>query len=131
VDPAAAEHLIHAYVDGWRTGDRAKILGTLAPDCMIVESYGPTYTGVDKIARWIDTWLGAGNTVDRWEVTSLEVTATGAACFFEWEFQCTFAGVRSGFAGASIARFSNNRIAALREYKMTDAPFEWEPPEAS
>jgi hypothetical protein len=25
---------------------------------------------VDKIARWIDTWLGAGNTVDRWELTS-------------------------------------------------------------
>ena len=86
---------------------------------------------MDKITRWINTWLGAGNTVDRWEVTSLEVTATGAACFFEWEFECTFAGTRSGFAGASIARFSNNRIAALREYKMTDAPFEWEPPEAS
>jgi ketosteroid isomerase-like protein len=84
MDPAAAQHLVHAYVQGWRAGDRAKILGTLAPDCVIVESYGPPYTGVDKISRWIDTWLGAGNTVDRWEVTSLEVTATGTACFFEW-----------------------------------------------
>ena len=83
MDPAAAQHLVHAYVEGWRTGDRAKILGTLAPDCVIVESYGPTYTGVDKIARWIDTWLGEGNTVDRWELTSLEVTAAGTACFFE------------------------------------------------
>ncbi len=36
MDPADAEHLIHAYVQGWRTGDRAKILGTLAPDCMII-----------------------------------------------------------------------------------------------
>jgi hypothetical protein len=50
VDPAAAEHLVHAYIEGWRTGDRAKILGTLAPDCVIVESLGPTYTGADKIA---------------------------------------------------------------------------------
>jgi hypothetical protein len=39
--------------------------------------------------------------------------------------------VGSGFAGASIARFSNNRIVALHEYKMTHAPFEWEPPQAS
>ena len=131
MDPAAANRLVHAYVQGWRAGDRAKILATLAPDCVIVESYGPTYTGADKIARWIDTWLGAGNTVDRWEVTSLEVTAAGTACFFEWEFECTFAGTRSGFAGASIARFSHNRIVSLREYKMTDAPFEWEPPQAS
>src|SRR6266508_703559 len=88
MDPAVAERLVHAYVEGWRTGDRAKILGTLAPDCVIVESYGPTYTGEDRIARWIDTWLGAGNTVDRWELTSLEVTAAGTACFFEWEFEC-------------------------------------------
>jgi hypothetical protein len=63
-------------------------------------------------------------------VTSLEVTATATACFFEWEFECTFAGTRSGFAGASIARFSHNRIVALREYKMTDASFEWEAPQA-
>jgi hypothetical protein len=61
-------------------------------------------------------------------VTSLEVTATGTACFFEWEFECTFGGVRSGFAGASIARFSDNGIVALREYKRTEAPFEWKPP---
>jgi hypothetical protein len=86
---------------------------------------------VDKVARWIDAWLGAGNTVDRWELTSLEVTATGTACFFEWEFECTVAGARYGFAGASIVRFSDNRIVALREYRMTDAPFEWEPPAPS
>jgi hypothetical protein len=24
--PAVVEHLVHAYVGGWRTGDRAKIL---------------------------------------------------------------------------------------------------------
>ena len=42
MDPAAAEHLVHAYVQGWRSGDRDKILDTLAPNCVIVESYGPT-----------------------------------------------------------------------------------------
>jgi hypothetical protein len=57
-------------------------------------------------------------------VTSLEVSATGTACFFEWVFECTVAGARYGFAGASIARFSNNGIVALREYRMTDAPLE-------
>jgi hypothetical protein len=98
---------------------------------VIVESHGPTSTGVGKIARWLDTWLGAGNTVDHWEVTSLEVTAAGTACFFQWEFQCTFAGSRSGFAGASIVRFSHDRIVSLQEYKTTEAPFEWDPPEPS
>jgi hypothetical protein len=127
MDRAVAERLIRSYIEGWRAGDRDKILSTLAPECVIIESYGPAYTGVDKIARWIDTWLGAGNTVDRWEVTSLDVAAT--ACFFEWEFECTFAGSRSGFLGASIARFRDERIVSLREYKMTDTPSEWEPPD--
>lgn len=129
VDRATAERLVRTYVAGWCEGDRAKILSALAPTCVIVESHGPTYTGVDQIARWIDTWLRPGNRVDRWEVTSLVVAE--AACFFEWDFEATFEGTRGGFAGASIARFDDQGIVLLREYRMTAAPFEWEPPEST
>ncbi len=34
----------------------------------------------------------------------------------------------AGSFEASIVRFSDNGIVSLREYKRTEAPFEWEPP---
>ena len=76
------------------------------------------------VGRWIDTWFAPGNIVNRWDVTSIYVT--DEACFFEWSFECTHAGERSGFEGASIARLSNGKIAVLREYAMTEPQYEWE-----
>lgn len=124
MDYATAEQLVFSYVEGWKEGDREKILGSLNPECVIIESYGPTYKGAAKVGRWIDTWFGPGNEVNRWDVTSLYFT--GEVCFFEWVFECTFAGNRDGFEGASVARFRNEKIVYLREYAMTDKPYEWE-----
>lgn len=115
--------LFHSYVEGWKTGDREKILSTLDLECVIIESYGPTYRGKEMVGRWIDSWLAPGNTVDRWDVTSL---STGEeACFFEWFFECTYDGDRSGFEGASIVRVRDEKIIFLREYAMTAPRFEW------
>ena len=92
----------------------------LDPACMIIEYDGLTYRGVEKIGRWIETWLEDGNEVNRWDITSLYVIDD--VCFFEWVFECTFAGTRAGFEGASVVRFSNGKIVSLREYGMTNAP---------
>jgi hypothetical protein len=121
---ASANQLIVTYVEGWKLGDREKILSTLDPTCVIIESYGPTYRGKEMIGRWIDSWFAPGNIVNRWDITSLSVT--DEVCFFEWFFECTYAGNRSGFEGASLARVSQGKISFLREYAMTAPRYEWQ-----
>jgi SnoaL-like domain len=124
MNEASAGQIIHAYVEGWKAGDRAKILSTLDPKCVIIESYGPTYRGIEMVGRWIDSWHAPGNRVNRWDVTSLYLA--DEICFFEWVFECTYAGERSEFEGASIASLCAEKIVWLREYAMTAPRFEWE-----
>jgi ketosteroid isomerase-like protein len=123
VDRQRAYQLVQQYVDGWKTNDLPAILDSLSPTCLIVESHGPTYRGIEHIRRWAGAWFAQGR-VDRWDITSF-VFAGGSAAF-EWRFECTVEGVHYAFDGASVARFSGDRIAALREYRMTQEPFEWE-----
>lgn len=124
MDEAIARLIVQAYVDGWREGDRAKILSSLDDECVVMESYGPTYHGIVKVGRWIDGWLGAGNTVDGWDITSFHVA--GETCFFEWVFACTYAGISHRFDDASLARVREGRIVLLREYQTTQALYEWQ-----
>lgn len=123
MDSQSISQLVYAYVDGWVTADREKILHTLDPDCVVIESYGPTYRGLEMVGRWIDSWFVGSNAVNSWDVTSLYIA--GDACFFEWVFDCTFAGNRDSFEGASIARFRDRKIVFLREYAMTGKRYEW------
>jgi hypothetical protein len=123
MDETATSILVRKYVEGWKTADRATILETLDPDCVIIESYGPIYRGKEMVERWITSWFGAGNEISRWDVTSFSLTDEG--CFFEWIFECTFDGKQGGFEGASIARFKHNKILFLREYATTAPLYEW------
>ena len=50
--------LLEQYIAGWRAHDVAAILATLAPDCVVIESFGPIYRGHDWVARWVSTWAG-------------------------------------------------------------------------
>lgn len=124
VNAELAERLIRQYVDGWREGDAAKILASVTGDCVVTESHGPTYHGAEQIARWVDTWFGAGGEVLAWEVRSLE--ATRAAACFEWSFACKWLEERYEFEGASIVRFRDEKIAAIREYATTAPLYDWE-----
>src|SRR6516164_2931109 len=45
MNDASTKQLLLAYVEGWKSGDREKILNTLDPACVVIESYGPTYRG--------------------------------------------------------------------------------------
>ena len=117
MDSTALNQLILRYTEGWVTENRDQILSTLDPACLIIESYGPTYRGKEMVGRWFDSWFAPGNGVNRWEVTSFYTA--DEACFFEWIFECTYAGNRSSFEGASVARVSQGKIIFLREYAMT------------
>lgn len=118
-----AGRLVHDYVDGWKAADSDLILNTLERDCVVIESHGPTYRGRDQVKRWIESWFAEGNTIDRWDITSLLVANDD--CAFEWDFSCTVGRVEHSFDGASFARLRSGRIALLREYRMTHRPYEW------
>ena len=118
-----ATRLIRDYVEGWKEGDPVAILKTLSPDCVVIESHGPTYRGKKQVNRWIQSWLAEGNTVDGWDITSLVVCDEVCAC--EWVFSYTVRGRQRSFEGASIAHLDGSRIASLREYRMTEARYEW------
>jgi hypothetical protein len=116
VNAEFAERLIRRYVDGWRTGDAAEILATVSEDCVVTESHGPTYRGKDQVARWIDTWFGAGGEVLGWEIRSLE--AASEAAFFEWSFACRWLGERYEFedASGSLPRREDRRDQGVRDH---------------
>ena len=118
------KQLILQYTEGWVAANREQILSTLDPACLIIESYGPTYRGKEMVSRWFDSWFAPGNHVNRWEVTSFYTTDEG--CFFEWIFECMYAGQRYNFEGASVARVSQGKIISLREYAMAAPRYEWE-----
>lgn len=120
-----AYKLVTTYVEGWKINNPAQIIDTLASDCIIVESHGPTYRGLEITARWIEGWLGAGNTVDRWDITSFCFDEAEQTAVFEWGFECTADGVRYGIDGISIVELADSKIIALREYRMTETPYEW------
>jgi hypothetical protein len=120
-----ARQLITAYVEGWKVNDPPQIIDTLAPNCLIVESHGPTYRGLDVATRWIEGWLGTGNTVDRWDITSFCFDEEKQTAIFEWGFECTSEGMHYKIDGISIAEFVDDKIVGLREYRLTESPYEW------
>ncbi len=124
MDESIARQVVQTYVDGWIEGERTKILGCLAENSVVIESYGPTYHGIVKVGRWIDAWFGGGNRVNSWDITTFYVV--GDTCFFEWIFACTYAGNDASFEGASVARLRNGKIVLLREYQTTHSLYEWE-----
>jgi len=44
----------------------------------------------------------------------------------QWTFECTWAGERSTFDGATIARVAEGLVVELREYRTTAALYDWQ-----
>lgn len=117
--------LLREYIDGWKEGKKAKILNTLSNDCIIVESHGPTYRGKEMVDKWFNEWHMLGNKVEKWKISSL-YSYEGTA-FSEWVFAYSGPNIRESFEGITVAKFKNNKIFELREYRMTAFPFLWQP----
>ena len=90
-----------------------------------MESHGPTYRGLEIAKQWAESWFAEGNSVDRWDITSFHFDGEGNVAAFEWGFDCTADGVHYEIDGISIVEFESGKIAALREYRMTEPPYEW------
>jgi ketosteroid isomerase-like protein len=119
-----ARRSIGRYIDGWREGNKTKILDVLDEGCVVIESYGPVYRGRARVEQWVDAWFGNGNRVDRWKITSFLLADHVAV--FDWRFACTWRGRHVEFDGTSIASFKDRKILRLREYCTTAPLYEWQ-----
>ncbi|WP_143014887.1 nuclear transport factor 2 family protein [Glycomyces harbinensis] len=111
------------YIDAWIAADADRIARAVTEHCHITECYGPVYRGRDTVHQWAQTWFDKGGVVHRWEVTDHIVT--GDREIAEWNFECTWAGERAGFEGATIARHESGLIRTLREYQTTAPLYDW------
>ena len=115
--------LLEQYIAGWRAHDVTAILATLAPDCVVIESFGPVYRGHDWVARWISTWLAEDGQVIDWTVHHLAASTESEAA--EWTFHYTWRGEEKSFDGATIAKLQDGKLSYLREYATTAALYDW------
>ncbi|MFC0673851.1 nuclear transport factor 2 family protein [Brachybacterium hainanense] len=112
------------YIDAWIANDAERIAGAVAQDCIITECYGPVYRGRDRVRDWARTWFSAGGIVHRWEITDHIVADHRETA--QWSFECTWAGSRGSFEGATIARVADGLILELREYQTTAELYDWQ-----
>jgi len=115
--------ILEQYIAGWRTHDTDAILATLAPDCVVAESFGPVYRGHAWVKRWVAEWLAERGRVIDWtirDVQSLRDVQTA-----EWTFHYTWRGEERSFDGATIAKLQEEKITYLREYATTAHLYDW------
>ncbi|MCH9627116.1 MAG: hypothetical protein S4CHLAM2_07500 [Chlamydiales bacterium] len=117
--------LLKDYMNGWKEENKAKVLDTLADDCIIIESHGPTYRGKDTVNQWFVEWFQLGNKIEKWKISSLH--SVDNLIFCEWVFAYLGPNSRESFEGMTVAKIKNNKIFELREYRATAFPFPWKP----
>jgi uncharacterized protein (DUF488 family) len=64
------EHLFREYVAGWLLNEPQRVLNVLDPHCVVIESHGPKYDGVNQIERWINDWIDRGHSIITWNIQS-------------------------------------------------------------
>ncbi len=116
------KQIIQDYIEGWKEKNPEKILNTLHENCTIIESHGPKYQGKEKISKWIENWTSE-NKVESWEITSFNETQD--AVFIEWTFECTVKDKKHLIEGASIIKFTDDKINYIREYKTSRKLFDY------
>jgi ketosteroid isomerase-like protein len=116
-----AHDLIHEYVDAWKAGDAARVVRVLTPDCEVIESHGPTFTGRDDVRSWIEDWNQRSSAVIRWDLH--EIVHGGARASVEWRFECVDRQTHYLIDGISMFEFCDGLIAKIREYRRTEIPY--------
>lgn len=111
-------------MDGWKTGDEIKILNSLSENCVITESHGPVYHGIAIVKKWISEWTKF-NKIKKWDLTSFYLLDHMICC--EWDFSYIGNRKKEEFTGITIAKIEHGKIIWLKEYRMTEAPYEWHP----
>lgn len=118
--------LIQQYVAGWKQNNLRKITSCLTENCIVIESHGTTYNGIQDIEHWFALWLRAKSAVTKWDVLSFYCLDHEKTAFFEWDFSCISNGVKYNLPGISVVKFSGEKISFIHEYKMTHPAYTWQ-----
>jgi hypothetical protein len=119
------ENLIQLYINGWKQNDITMITAPLAENCIVIESHGPTYYGMQSIKHWFELWQAANSSIVQWDIVSFSFDAKAQIAFCEWDFACISNDVKYALLGISKVKFLEEKISLIHEYRMTNVPYAW------
>lgn len=109
------EEITRLWFEMWLQKKDLGIRDIFAPDAVYVESWGPEYHGVEKIAHWFSEWNTRG-TVLRWDIK--QFFHRGDQTVVEWYFRNRMEEkAAEAFDGMSLIRWAEDgKIAFLKEF---------------
>ncbi len=85
------EKIISLWFNMWLQGKDTGILDIFSPDVLYIESWGPRYSGVEKVKHWFVEWNTRG-TVLQWDIK--QFFHKKDQTIVEWYFKNTMNMVR-------------------------------------
>lgn len=109
------EEKVRLWFDMWLRGRDLGISRIFAPNAVYVESWGPKYEGIEKIAHWFQEWNTRGRVL-AWDIR--QFLHAGGQTVVEWHFHDRMdVGREECFDGMSLIQWDGDgRIASLREF---------------
>ena len=109
------ERIIRLWFEMWLTKKDLGISDIFSNNAIYIESWGPEYHGVQKIALWFKEWNTRG-TVLQWDIK--QFFHKDNQTIVEWYFKNQMDGGQAeAFDGISLIEWtSDNKIALLKEF---------------
>ena len=109
------EEIVRRWFDMWLSKKDLGITDIFSVDAIYIESWGPEYQGIEKIALWFDEWNTRG-TVLQWDIK--QFFHKGNQTIVEWYFKNRMEdGKEEVFDGISLIAWTpDNKIALLKEF---------------
>ena len=117
--------LIQQYMDGWKQNNLEMIVSCLKENCIVIESHGPLYQGINDIEKWFQFWKEAKSKILKWAIISFVFCEKEKTAFCEWDFSCISNNTQYDLPGISVVKFSDEKISFIHEYRMTKAAYQW------
>jgi hypothetical protein len=121
-----AFELVNQYVTGWKQNDIKQICSCLLENCVVVESHGTTYCGIQDIEDWFRAWLAAKSKIIKWDILYFYYCDQEETAVFEWNFACISNDTEYLLSGISVIKFADEKIASIKEYRLTKPAHTWE-----
>lgn len=109
------ERIIRLWFEMWLAKKDLGIFDIFSSDAIYIESWGPEYHGIQKIALWFEEWNTRG-TVLQWDIK--QFFHKDNQTIVEWYFKNQMDGGQAeAFDGISLIEWSSdNKIAFLKEF---------------
>jgi len=109
------EKIIRLWFNMWLQGKDMGILDLFSPDALYIESWGPQYSGAEKVKHWFDEWNTRGSVL-QWDIKQFfhKEDQTIAVWYFENTMND---GKIESFDGVSLIQWTaDDKISFLQEF---------------